>query len=95
MTSSAKQRRRRTDAHSIAMLVCAFFVPIPAIYAWSGGAMQSQDFINGTVSQQITALGGRIDRIENMIYAVFVAMMINFVAQVIQIRRGVNGRTGE
>lgn len=84
--------RRASDAHRISLLLGAFFVPVPSLLAYAGLAMQSQDFINGTTAQQVAALALRIDRIENMIYAVFVAMMINFAAQVVQIRRSTNGR---
>lgn len=81
---------RLTDRLRIALLVAATGVACcwPALNAWA----QTQDYINGTTTQQIAALGIRIDKIESMINAVLLAMVINFVTQIVQIRRNPIGR---
>jgi hypothetical protein len=81
---------RMNDKLRIALLIGATVVvslwPVRYLLA------QSQDFINGTTAQQITALGTRIDKIEAMINAVLLAMVINFITQIVQIRRSAERR---
>lgn len=67
-------------------IVTVLLVPALRLFA------QSQEYINGTTAMQILGLGLRIDKIENMINAVLVAMVINFVTQIVSIRRASNGR---
>lgn len=78
--------RRTTDQVRVGLLVGAVavsaFWPAMAVFA------QSQDAINATLTQQVIALVERIGKIESMINAVLVALVINFIAQVVQIRRG-------
>lgn len=81
---------RQTDRFRIWLLTAALTVSIawPVRNLWA----QSQEFINGSNAMQFAALGGRIDKIENMINAVLVAMVINFVAQLIQLKRAPTAR---
>jgi hypothetical protein len=83
--------RRRFDALRIVLLTTAAVVsghwPALALFAQSL-TPTSQDWFNGSVAQQVATLTQRIDKIENMINAVLVALVINFIVQVISIRRG-------
>jgi len=69
----------------VALLVSCIY-PVTNIWA------QSQEYINGSTAIQIAALGTRIDKIESMINAVLLAMVINFVTQIVQIRRSAERR---
>lgn len=81
---------RRSDRLNIGLLAVAIVTVllVPALRLFA----QSQEYINGTTAMQILGLGLRIDKIENMINAVLVAMVINFVTQIVSIRRASNGR---
>lgn len=68
-----------------AAIVAAFW---PAVSAFA----QTQDAINATLTEQIKGVVLRIDKIDSMINAVLIALVINFIAQVVQIRRTPSGR---
>lgn len=82
--------RRRTDRVRVLLLTGAAIIagvwPVLHLLA------QTQDYINGSVAQQLSALGQRIDKIDQMINAVLVALVINVIAQVLQIRRAPDRR---
>lgn len=81
---------RQTDRVSMVLLAVAAIVV--AVWPVIRVMAQSQEYINGSTAMQIAALGIRIDKIESMINAVLLAMVINFIAQIVQIKRSSGGR---
>lgn len=81
---------RKTDQVRLMLLLAA--LTVAAAWPIKNLLAQSQDYINGSTMMQIAALGVRIDKIENMINAVLLAMVINFVTQIVQIKRSQGGR---
>lgn len=81
---------RRSDRLRISLLLIAAVLAglWPTMNAWA----QTQDAINATVAQQVMYLGQRLDKIDSMINAVLVALVVNFIAQIINIRRGSSDR---
>lgn len=59
-----------------------------ALFPAMSALAQTQDAINATVTQQVIYLGQRLDKIDQMINAVLIALVLNFVAQVVNIKRG-------
>lgn len=85
-----KIETRMTDRVRVWLLVTCLVVAAawPLRNLWA----QSQDYINGSTMMQLVALGIRIDKIENMINAVLLAMVVNFIAQIVQIKRSRDSR---
>lgn len=87
------RNRRQLDNVRIGLLTIATGVagtwPARMLFAQSA---QSQDYINGSVAQQLATLTTRLDRIDNMVNAVLVALVIQLIVQVIQIRRAPDKR---
>lgn len=77
---------RHSDRVRLVLIVVA--LGVACVYPVLSAFAQSQDYLNGTMMSQIGALGFRIDKIERMINAVLLAMIVNFIAQIVQIRRG-------
>lgn len=77
--------RRRTDWVRVLLIVSA--VAIVAVPLVRNVFAQSQEYINGSTAMQLAAQGVRLDKIENMINGVLLAMVVNFVAQLVQIKR--------
>jgi hypothetical protein len=80
-----RERRYSDDIRiwilSVACCVSGF-IPAQRVFA------QTQDYINGSVAGQLTSLSQRMDKIDAMINAVLVALVLNFIAQVVNIRAG-------
>lgn len=85
--------RRKDDWIRIAITGAACVVA--AIWPATWVFAQSQDFINGSVTQQIAGLTLRIDKIDSMINAVLLALVMNFIAQIVNIRSARNRRGSE
>ena len=81
---------RTTDKLRITLLIGAALLAslFPAMNVWA----QTQDAINATVAQQVMYLGQRLDKIDSMINAVLIALVVNFIAQIVNIRRGPSQR---
>ncbi len=79
---------RTTDKVRLALIVASIaVVTICLVVRAFAQTLPTQDYINGTTAALIAAQGIRIDNIERMINAVLVALVINFIAQIVQIRR--------
>lgn len=76
---------RQVDRLRVGILGCAVAVAAfwPAVNVWA----QSQDTINATLGEQVKNLSFRLDRIDNYMSAVLLALVLNFIAQVVQIKR--------
>lgn len=81
---------RRIDRIRIALLIGASLIASfwSTLNVWA----QSQDAINATVAEQVKYLGLRLDKIDSMINAVLIALVVNFIAQIVQIRRNTDKR---
>jgi hypothetical protein len=66
---------------AIVLMVCPYVIAQP-----------SQDFFNGTVSSDLKAMTGRIDRIESMLTFAGGALIANFIATLVQIWRAPDRR---
>lgn len=78
---------RRSDRIQIAILIvaCAFAIGWPTIEGFAQTA--SQDVFNATVAEQMKGMALRVERIESMINAVLLALVANFIAQIVKLRR--------
>lgn len=78
--------QRQSDRLQIAILViaCAFAICWPTV---EGFAAQSQEVFNATTAEQMKGMVLRVERIETMINAVLLALVANFIAQIVRIRR--------
>lgn len=77
--------KRTSDVLRIWLLVAAMV--IAAILPTMNAFAQTQEVINATFSEQMKALVFRIDRIENMINAVLLALIVSFIGQLVQLVR--------
>lgn len=65
----------------LASMVIAAWLPTVNMFA------QTQEAINATFAEQVKGLVFRIDKIESMINAVLLALIVSFIGQLVQLVR--------